>query len=195
MNTLLLYTIIFASVLLSVITFAQLSLKKEIRWDRLLTYVAFMSMLGPVGEVFVGTLYMAIASHPLWQYQLYPIHSGFTSLIAPLIWGFTGAFLYLSHETFIIGKRFSGLQRSIFIMFETITFEAVFNVTFLALNGILLFYYTPGDLLHITSLQTLPFYFVLGMIIIHSTKRILSDWKFFSPMFLLIMFVFVYMSN
>lgn len=41
-------------------------------WQHLWLYMVFMSMLGPVGEIFVGTMYQAVFGVPLWQYQFFP---------------------------------------------------------------------------------------------------------------------------
>lgn len=80
------------------------------------------------------------------------------------------------------------------MMIETIIVEVIANLAFLAVTGILLFYYTPSDLFHVTSVQTLPFYYLFALIVLKSIKRFRDDWRYFSLMLLLIMVVVVYMA-
>ena len=168
------------------------SSRPQIDVRQLLLYVAFMAMIGPVGEVFVGTLYEALVGVPLWQYKILPIHHGYTSLYAPVIWGISGVSLYYLNDIRRVWSHKSKVQKAALSMVETITLEAALNVSFLLLSGSLIFYYTPGDLWHVTSLQTLPFYFGLGFIIQSSIKRMRKDTLFFAAMCGLLTLVFVY---
>lgn len=177
-------------------TFVAAYYKKcRIDWRMLLLYVSFLAMIGPVGEVFVGTLYQAVAGVPLWHYQFAPIHHGYTSLFAPVIWGLSGVLLYASQELLRLGKGRTQLVHGAIVMVETIAFEAILNLGFLLASGALLFYYTPGDLWHVTSLQTLPFYFLFGIVTTKAIKRFRTDWRFFSAMCLLLTVVFVYFAR
>lgn len=78
-------------------------------------------------------------------------------------------------------------------MFETITFEVLLNISFFALSGVLMFYYLPSDLWHVTSVQTLPFYFVLSIAVMKLIKRMKSRPAVFSVLSLFLMIVVVYL--
>lgn len=159
----------------------------------LLIYISFMAMIGPIGEVFVGTIYPTLFEHPLWHYQIMPIHNGYTSYYAPVIWGISGAFLFCIREVAGLVKPRSHCKLALIAMSETILLEVALNLTFLLMSGGLMFYYLPADLWHVTSLQTLPFYFVLGLITSSTLKRMRNNPIFYSAMCVLIMVVFVYM--
>jgi hypothetical protein len=169
--------------------------KRKIDYKLLILYISFMAMAGPFGEIVVGTFYESIAGFPLWQYQILPTHNAYTSLYAPVIWGIAGAFLYYSSEILKVWTTKPKVQKASLIMFETILFEATLNLSFLALSGSLIFYYTPGDLWHITSLQTLPFYFLLGFGVMSSIKRMREHRRFYSALCLSLMFVVVYLTS
>ena len=122
-------------------------------------YVAFMAMLGPIGEVFICTIYHGLFGERLWFYQLAPIHHGYTSLYAPVIWGIYGGYLGLVEPLLrqwkLLKKKYA---LALFISFETLVLELLFNVLHRLITGEYLFFYTPPDLWHATSVQTIPFY-------------------------------------
>jgi hypothetical protein len=169
--------------------------QKNINVKLLVLYVLFMGMLGPVGEVFVGTLYNLAFGQPLWQYKVLPTHHAYTSLYAPVIWGVSGAYLYYIHEHIRLFKQKSKWLQATIRMFETIFFEATLNVSFWILTGSLIFYYLPADLWHVTSIQTLPFYFILSLIVMKSMKRLRKDPVYYSALFGLLTLVVVYLAN
>lgn len=189
---LIVYSLIIFSFILGLVAVTSRYRRVNINWRLLILYTAFTAMIGPIGEVFVGTVYSLVFSEPLWQYQVLAIHNGYTSLFAPVIWGVSGVLLYVSRE--LLGLKHSSRVRyqALVIMFETILFEALLNIGFLLLSGTLLFYYTPGDLAHVTSLQTLPFYFLFGLVFIKTIKRFALDPRFFTLMSLMLLIVFVY---
>jgi hypothetical protein len=154
-----------------------------------------MGMLGPVGEVFVGTLYNLAFGQPLWQYKVLPTHHAYTSLYAPVIWGVSGAYLYYIHEHLRLFKQKSKWFQAAMCMLETIIFEAMLNLSFWLITGGLIFYYSPADLWHVTSIQTLPFYYILGLIVLKSTKRLRKDPAYYSALFGFLTLVVVYMAT
>lgn len=192
--TLLLFPLLWLALLAALYFFKGYKLK-DLEPKLLLLYVVFMATLGPVGEIFVGTIYETVVDQPLWQYQVMPTHDGYTSLYAPVIWGVSGAFLYVFHELMGIFKQKSRWFQVGFRTFETISLEAALNISFFLLSGGLIFYYLPGDLFHITSLQTLPFYYILNILIVKSMKRIKRSPVFFCAFFILILLVTVYMTH
>jgi hypothetical protein len=134
-------------------------------------YVATMAALGVCGEVLVGTFYAHFFHQPLWQWQVFPIYKGYTSLYAPFLWGVYGLQLYLFHEN--LAKRGITADRMIALIFgaESIILEILLNLSFLALFGHYIFYYTPGDLWHFTSIQTFPFFFIASLVFTKAIRR------------------------
>lgn len=164
-------------------------------WQHLWLYMVFMSMLGPVGEIFVGTMYQAVFGVPLWQYQFFPIHHGYTSLYAPVAWAVGGAALYVMREVLHLGKKANNLTQHSIGALEVLVSEVALNASFFVLSGHLLFYYTPGDLWHLTSVQTLPFYFLMSIVVSQAITRFKKDVKFFGVMCLCLMIVVVFMAR
>lgn len=66
--------------------------------------------------------------------------------------------MYLLHGT-LKRKHIASLYVLAFIFcIEAIVFEALVNLSYKAFFHDYIFYYLPGDLKHVTSLQTLPLY-------------------------------------
>jgi hypothetical protein len=195
MNTvlLLIFPVLWLAILLILYILFDGKLK-NINTKLLILYVLFMAMLGPVGEVFVGSLYNLAIGQPLWQYRILPTHHAYTSLYAPVIWGVSGVYLYLIHEHVRLFSRKSMYIQAVARMLETIFVEAALNVSFWIISGGLIFYYLPADLWHATSLQTLPFYFILGLIVMKSMKRLRKNPVFYSALFSFTTLVAVYIT-
>lgn len=138
--------------------FIKLSLKP------LLFYVSNLAMLGVYGETIFGNVYHYVFGHSLWRYTVLPIHHGYTSQYALVLWGAYGFHLYLMHDTVV--KRHAKATRYLPYIFclEAIVIEAAVNITFRLSFGHYLFYFLPSDLWHLTSVQTLPVYFAGGFI-------------------------------
>lgn len=159
-----------------------------------LLYSATVAMLGVFGEVFVGSLYEFLFDRPLWQYRILPIHEGYTSMYAPVIWGILGFYLYLMHDTLVRLKKYTQNRLAITFMAEAIVIELLANLSFLLLFDQYLFYYLPSDLWHLTSVQTLPFYLAAGFVVTHALKRFSKDPPFFTLMCLALGGTLVFLS-
>lgn len=131
---------------------------------QLLIYVFTMASLGLFGEVAYGILYNAVFGMPLWEYQVLPIHSSYTSVYSLYLWGMVGFHLYLLHTTLENRGITSVHKLAAIFCLEAIVLEALVNLSFLAAFGSYIYYYLPSDLWHITSLQTLPLYLLAGYI-------------------------------
>lgn len=195
MTSLIIFPLIYVPLLFAALFWSSKTTGRSIDWRLLSLYISFLAMGGPIGEIIVGNFYYAVVGHPLWQYQVFPIHNGYTSYYAPVIWGLSGFCLFITQVLLRFGRKYNIYGRSAITMIETISAEALINLSFLALSGSLLFFYTPGELGHVTSLQTLPFYFLLGLVIEKSIKRFVNDWLFFTLMFCGIIFTTVYLSS
>lgn len=172
---------------------------KNGEWKIILLYVSFIALFGPFGEILIGHLYTSLFGFPLWQYHILPVNSSYTSLIAPLVWSIAGLATYFIHEHLTRGLRVPPLISLPFaaslIAIETIIIEFIINVSFWLLTSQYIFFYTPGELLHFTSIQTLPFYFLSGIALIISMKRFKKDPLFFTVLSLCFMFVLLFLSK
>lgn len=144
---------------------------KKIDVKTAVLYVATVGMMGVFGEIFVGSIYQALFEHHLWDYTVLPVHEGLTSQYAPVIWGSCGWYLYLSHDTLRQRGIVKAKHLALIFAFETVVLEAATNGSFKLFFGEYLFYYSPSDLWHLTSLQAMPFYLVAGYVIAIIVER------------------------
>lgn len=145
-------------------------------------YVSSLAMLGVFGEVLVGNIYKALFDKPLWLYHVLPIHDGFTSYYAPIIWGILGFHLYLLHGTLRTKNKVSGNTLALMFAGETLIIELLGNSSFKFVFNDYIFYYLPPDLWHYTSVQTLPFYVAAGFVLTRVMTHMRVDPIFFSCM-------------
>lgn len=164
-----------------------------ISWRRLITYVLTMGALGLFGEVIFDWCYTYFLGKPLWEYHLLPIHSGFTSLYSLFLWGMVGFHLYFLHSTLRKWNMTSTNRLAMIFCLEAIALEACVNISYKSLFGGYIYYYLPGDLWHITSLQTLPLYLLAGYITVICMKSAnnLPRWSWAGNTLVLSMLIFV----
>ena len=159
-----------------------------------LLYFSTVALIGLFGEIFLNTVYNFFVGQPLWWYNVLPIHHGYTSSYAIVAWGLYGLHLYLLHDT--LGAKWSITRtRHLALIFsiEALVLEAALTLAAKAVFGEFLYYYTPGDLWHVTSFLNMPFYLICGFVILKTLKRFRKDPLFFTLMntFLLIVLLFV----
>lgn len=169
------------------------------RWLRIdvkiaAAYAAAVAVIGVFGEIFLDTIYHAVAARPLWWYNLLPIHGGYTSAYAPVVWGLFGFHCYLLHDT--LAKKWHITNKykiALVLSLEALVLEAALTLSAVPVFGTLLYYYTPGDLWHVTSLQNIPFYYICGLVIAITTKRVRRDpsYAILASVFLLVVIVFM----
>lgn len=152
-----------------------------------------MSVFGPFGEILVGTLYFNVFGVPLWQYRILPVHAAYTSMLAPLVWGVGGLVTFFIHEC-VLKNKYSTLIHAVLITVELLIVEFIINGLYLLITDGYIFYYFPGDLRHIVSLQTLPIYFMVGIATTISMQRFRKDPIFFSVLSVAFMFVLVFLA-
>lgn len=143
--------------------------KKLIRPNaiHLFSYITIFSLFGVVGEVFVNTLYLELMGSPLWEYRLFPAHNGNISYFFLFIWGSLGVYKYFS-DYFFIKKPLSEFKAGIVMGTEAVFLELIYNGTYRLIFGDYIFYYLPanlGPLSHLSCLQVIPFYFIVGFIV------------------------------
>jgi hypothetical protein len=173
--------LIFAIGLPAVIYILNCAVAREIKTVKLkpaLLYVTTVAMMGVLGEVFVGSIYQTLFDKHLWDYTVLPIHEGFTSRYAPVIWGSYGWYLYLSHGTLRRYGITSTKHLALIFALETVFLEALTNGSFKLFFGEYLFYYSPADLWHLTSVQAMPFYLVAGYAIATAVDRFARATRF-----------------
>jgi hypothetical protein len=168
---------------------------KKINVKIALLYSVSVALFGVCAEILVDSLYKFAVGKPLWEYHLIPIHHRYTSYYSLVIWGMYGFYLYIFHD-FFKSKR-SKLSRKYLILLvgiEAIVLEVVINKLYLALFGGYIFYYLPNDLWHLTSIQAIPFYILLGLTISKSIKHFRKDQTFFIVMNLILVSILVFFA-
>ncbi len=136
--------------------------------DRAFLYVITMASIGVAGELLFDSIYNLVFKRPLWQYRLYPIHQGYTSIYSVYLWGSIGLFLYLFHDTLRKKRVTSTLVLVLLFCIDAIVFEVLVNLSYKAIFKNFLFYYLPNDLWHITTVQVIPLYLLAGAFTIYA---------------------------
>jgi len=150
------------------------------RWIRIELYPLLLSMavaflVAIVCEVWLGKLYYLVVGKPLWQYRVWPIHDGYTSALNFIIWPVYGYYVYFVHQV-LAAKRVNiqpAWLKGLASGFDGPLLEILANGFFLLFYGTFYFYYLPGDLRHFTSIQVIPLYMVMGVILSLVLDRLL----------------------
>lgn len=167
------------------------------RWLRIrkesLAYVAASVLIGVFGEVFIETIYAWAFGQPLWHYQFLPVHHGYTSLYSVVLWTMYGMHLYWVQVA--LRSKYDSLVRwklaSVFAI-ESLLLETFANVVWLWVFGYLIYFYTPTDLWHATTIQNIPCYFAASWAIIVTVKRFRREPWFYTGIAALIVMVFLW---
>ncbi|MGB5439603.1 MAG: hypothetical protein WBN90_08145 [Gammaproteobacteria bacterium] len=134
---------------------------------RLLLCMSAAFLVAIICEVYLGKLYYLFTGNPLWQYRVWPIHDGFTSALNFIVWPVYGYYVYfLNHilqEKKILIRPY--WLRGVAAGMDGPLLEILANGFFLLFYGTFYFYYLPGDLRHYTSIQVVPLYIVMGIIL------------------------------
>lgn len=168
---------------------------KKINYKYALLYITTVALLGVFGEILIDSLFKIFIGRPLWEYHLLPIHNGYTSYYSLAIWGMYGFYLYIFHD-FLSGKR-SRLSKkyiTVIVGLEALALEIAINTLYLAFFGDYIFYYLPNDFWHLTSVQAIPFYLLLGIVISKCIERFRKDFKFFIAMNISLVSVMVFFA-
>lgn len=152
---------------------------KRVNIARALIYATSVGMLGLYGEVFVDTTYKHLTGSPLWRYDILPIHHGYTSSYAAVLWMIYGFYLYLLHDNL---KKWSiERERHLALIFslEALVIEALVELTSKLLFGKYIYYYYPNGLWHIPAFQNFPFYLMCGFLIVITVRHFMASPRFF----------------
>ena len=158
--------------LVGVVLFYLLGSLLARRWIRIDAYQLVLSMavaflVAIVCEVYLGKLYHLVTGRPLWQYRVWPIHDGYTSALNLIVWPVYGYYVYFLHQVLqtrcidIRPRWLKGIASGI----DGPLLEILANGFFLLFYGTFYFYYLPGDLRHYTSVQVMPLYMIMGVIL------------------------------
>lgn len=159
-----------------------------------LLYFSTVALIGVFGEIFLDSTYNHLAGRPLWYYNILPVQGGYTSSFAIVTWGILGFYLYLMHDN-LESKWSITKTKHLALIFslEALVIEALVTISAKLLLGQYLYYYLPGDLWHVSSLQNIPFYFICGVAILKTTKRFRRDPYFFSAMSFCLIYVLIFL--
>lgn len=142
------------------------------RWVRIDLYQLLLSMavaflIAIVCEVYLGKLYQLVTGRPLWQYRVWPIHDGHTSVLNFIIWPVYGYYSYFLHQ--VLHARQISIRpawlKGLVSGLDGPLLEILANGFFLLFYGTFYFYYLPNDMRHFTSIQVVPLYMVMGVIL------------------------------
>ena len=169
---------------------------KRIEPKQALLYASTVAMIGVFGEIFLDSTYSFFVGVPLWHYNILPIQHGYTSTYAAVIWAAYGFHLYMLHGT-LDSKWSIAKTKHLALIFslEALLIEALLTLSSLFWFGKLMYYYSPGDLWHVSSFQNIPFYFICGVVIIKSLKRFKKDPIFYTVMSLFLTFVLIILAR
>lgn len=160
----LLYTFLFSTMYYIGLCFYARKIIVIDPW-KLAFYITLFCLFGISGEILVNNVWKIIFSVPLWEYHLFPIGNGDISYFFPFIWGGLGYYRYLNDITIHHFKPHQRLKPGIIMGLEAIILELAYNGSFFVLFSSYIFYYFPGNLgplSHLSCLQVIPFYFLVG---------------------------------
>lgn len=155
---------------------------KKVEPKMALMYFSTVALIGVFGELFLDTVYKLFVGVPLWRYNILPIHGGYTSSYAIVVWGLYGFYLYLMHGSLAKWSINKTHHLALIFSLEALVLEAVVTISAKLLLGHYMYYYLPSDLWHVTSVQNMPFYLICGFVLLAALKRFKSDPLFFSAM-------------
>lgn len=161
----------------------------------LYVYVGMMALIGPVGEVFVNSLYRLATGSPLWEYRMLPVGHGDTSAYSFVAWSLYGFYFYLLQKNKKNAEDTNDWQLALRVSVEGLALEFLMNLSSLAFLNVLVFYYFPPDMGHLTTLLAAPFYFLAGLLMVKTIKRFEIDPFFFGTLSLVISATFVFLCD
>lgn len=190
--------ILFLLCLIVVIYLIDLPLNKNTPptiFKEVVVYASVLALLGPIAEVAINHFCRAVFDTTLWEYKIFPVHNGDTSLFSCFEWAWYGCHVYFLHKkvkTFCFKQEFlifSGL-----LAVDALLFEVIVNLSGLAFINTFIFYYFPADIFHLSTFIALPFYLCLGFAVINTVKGYLTNPWFFAATSFATSYIFVFLS-
>ena len=145
----------------------------------ILLFMSGSFLIASIFEVVLGNLHTQIFGWRMWEYRALPNHDGYGSYLGPLFWPWYGFHLYLFHQVLQIHNW--QLSKTTFLKgtccgLDGPLLELLANGLFILFSGGFLFYYTPSDLGHLSSLSVIPHYMIGGVILAY-VLRLLNRTK------------------
>jgi hypothetical protein len=153
----------------------------KIQPGKAILYMSSLAMIGVYSEIFCNTVYVHLFNDRLWYYNFLPMHHGYTSQYAPVIWGAMGLYIYLVHQRY--EKNWTSRQLiilSAIFSIETVIMEGLAVASSRIFLSDYIFYYNPGHFLHLTSLQSIPFFFLVGILTLNTLRWFKTQPQFFT---------------
>ena len=169
---------------------------KRVELKTAIMYFMTTALIGLFGEIFLDTSYNLVVGHPLWYYNILPIQGGYTSSYAIITWGLYGFHLYLLHDS--LRARWSITKTKhlvVLFAFEALLLESILTLSARIVFGKFLYYYLPGDLWHVTSIQNFPFYFICGLVLFKTLQEFRKSPRFFSALSAFLLAVLLMISK
>lgn len=189
--------IVFFLYLVAVIYLAGLALVNdtaEIRIREVYMYSGTLALIGCISEVAVNSFYRAVFDSPLWIYLVTPIHKGDTSIFAFFQWSLYGYHLYFVHKKiYSLNVKHKDYIFIFLLAVEALLLEIFVNISSKFFLNTFIFYYTLGDMGHLTTVFVLPVYVLGGAILNEIFKRFLRDPVFFGNLCFSVAFIFVFL--
>jgi hypothetical protein len=169
---------------------------KKIDAKQAVLYFTTVALIGLFGEIFLDSIYKFFVGQPLWYYNFLPIQGGYTSYYAIVLWGLYGFHLYMLHGS-LSAKWSIKKTKHLALIFalEALVIESLLTISAKLFLGKYMYYYTPSDLWHVTSVQNFPFYLICGLVILKTLKRFRVDPFFFSAMNISLLFVLAFLAE
>lgn len=134
------------------------------QYKDILMYMGMASFWGPAFEVVLNKIVFTLFGYPLWEYKIFPLHNGYTSGLMYCLWSLYGLHMYWLHQAILNRGIKSKFINAVLVGIDAILIEVLLSFMFIITTGSYLFYYTPGDLAHMsTGLVVLP-YMIFGYI-------------------------------
>jgi hypothetical protein len=189
--------IVFFLYLVAVIYLAGLALVNdtaEIRIREVYMYSGTLALIGCISEVAVNSFCRAVFDSPLWVYLVTPIHQGDTSIFAFFQWSLYGYHLYFVHKKiYSLNIKHKDYIFIFLLAVEALLLEIFVNISSKFFLNTFIFYYTLGDMGHLTTVFVLPVYLLGGAILNETFKRFLRDPVFFGNLCFSVAFIFVFL--
>ncbi len=122
---------------------------------RLATYMSATLFLGIAIEILLDGAAVAVLGRKAWEYEVWPLHDGYTSGVAAFMWPLYGAHLCMldaALETRGVRAR-TQLRRSMVAGVDAMVMEIAANTWAIAVFGTYYFYYLAPDLMHFTAAE------------------------------------------
>lgn len=189
---------IFFLYLLTVVYFAGFALSNnsmQIKNQEVYLYSGTLALIGCISEVAINSFCRTAFDTSLWVYQVTPVHHGDTSIFAFFQWSLYGYHLYYVRKKLQSFKfKYEEVIFALVLSIDALLLEAFVNISSLSFLDTFIFYYTPGDLGHLTTVYVFPFYLLGGAILVGIFNRFLKDPMFFGTLSFSIAFIFVFLS-